>query len=318
MRSNKTPNVDPRKNAKRGKQKIPDVNPTTRLFGNNSVTKMHTFEPAGKYARLSDGLENTFENADYSSDEAQNDDTDAMGEDGAALRNSSLTPGRAEGTHLDHSGCNDGGHASTIPESWTATGFVEADLTNVIFGDDTLQDGSPDLNLAQALEEILDINDYTGVSACPAAPTTENPTPTPITRRAALRTKTTPQDAFAMGHLDAHPVYDDDSSDMETNLEQDLEDILDEEANEELDVEAPLNNPGNVHGGLLLQIDDIVWCSICGASASSGNTSLYLRKACEGKPANNSMVRRKGRLVRRKHPTTCARLHGSHKRVRFE
>ena len=167
---------------------------------------------------------------------------------------------------------------------------------------------------------IAEEAEYHGVSACPAGPTNRT-----VPRR-ALRVKTSQADAFAAGHLDAilritpEAHSGEEHSGDEFNLELELEAILDEEfANGtpdgmQLD---PTELPGRAHGGLMLQIGDIAWCSICGASASDGNTSIYLRRPCDGKPANESMEWRKGRLVRRVHPTTCAKLTGSHKRLRF-
>ena len=143
-------------------------------------------------------------------------------------------------------------------------------------------------------------DEFAGVSACPAE--------VRVPRKALLQ-KTNPRDAFDAGHIDAY-VYD---AHDEFNLELELEAIMD---NEELCRRLAIEN-ANVHGGFMLQIGDLHWCSRCGASATLGHTSRYLRELCKGKPPNKSMRQRRNRLIRKKHPTTCAPLHGDHKRIRY-
>ena len=153
------------------------------------------------------------------------------------------------------------------------------------------------------------------MAACPADTTTP---------RRALNCKTCPRDAFEAGHLDAFPTIIDDEAAQagdgdNFNLEHELELIMEDEEVGNININAhPPDEVANTHGGLMLQIGELIWCQRCGASATLGNTSIYLRRPCDGKPANLSMERRKGRLIRKKHPTTCASLNGSHKRVRFE
>ena len=252
-----------------------------------------------------------------------------MGEDGAPLRDSSLLPGSATDTHTgdvntERLHCeglpatptifNDLGDRS--PFQWKISG-VPSD----IFDDGSDHD---DIDCSNGTDE------YNGVSACPAAPPNDGTDPAPSkVRRTALHSKTTPGDAFARGHLDALPVHlacsasaaaatDGESEDEELDLEHELEMILDGDGTPAtIDNTNPENVPTNVHGGYLLQIDNIIWCSRCGAAASLGNTSKYLRKPCEGRPKNASMGQRRKRLMRHQHPTTCAKLQGTHKRVRF-
>ena len=156
---------------------------------------------------------------------------------------------------------------------------------------------------------------FVGVSACPVAVAEI------AVRRTAIIGKTTPSIAFSLGHLDAYPQpaadnaqndTQDSCSDCEMDLEYELGRTLE-------DGTASAADSGvDIHGGIMYQIGDIVWCFLCGASSSLGNTSIYLRKKCTGKPANISMHRRRGRLRKRQHPTTCEKLGGDHKRVRFE
>ena len=193
-----------------------------------------------------------------------------------------------------------------------------ADLdTGMYDNNDTESWGSfQSAELPEDLFSELDNEDdsYEGVSACPAE------LPTPLAPRTALRSKTAPSVAFAAGHLDAHNWI---------NLEKELEDIMDLDNQDEINLERELEEilnadvtltppvPDDIHGGLMLMIDGIHWCCICGAAAKEGSTSLYLRKTCEGRPPNASMRQRRSRLIRRKHPTTCAPLHGTHKRARY-
>ena len=237
------------------------------------------------------------------------DHKNGMGEDGAALRDSSPLPGSA----LDTQGFYDVN--CNTEDEWRTCG-VPDDIfdSGADFGGDSLQNlsnDSPDL--------AADANDYTGVSACPAAPPA-------CTGRTALKSKTSPGEAYDRGHTDAWPTQlpsaaaadEDHGNGEEFNLELELEKILDEERTQDNPkIDPPVNVPANIHGGYLLQIDDIIWCMHCGAAASLGNTSIYLRKPCDGKPANDSMRQRRKRLIRHQHPTTCAKLLGTHKRVRI-
>ena len=73
----------------------------------------------------------------------------------------------------------------------------------------------------------------------------------------------------------------------------------------------------DIHGGLFLQTDNVLWCMKCGASAKLGATSIYLRELCPGLPRNDSMRQRRKRLIRGVHPTTCKPFVSAPKRVRI-
>ena len=108
--------------------------------------------------------------------------------------------------------------------------------------------------------------------------------------RQRLTKKTSPQAAYDAGHLDAHCV-----------------------------IPPPVRDTSIfAHGGMTVQTDDNIWCTRCGASATYGSSSIYLRKLCKGKPPNDSMRQRRRRLLRHKHPTTSKDLQGRPKRIRIE
>ena len=140
---------------------------------------------------------------------------------------------------------------------------------------------------------------------------TPDPTPTPIKFR--LTGKTSPTDAALLGYEPSHSnmvdaQLNEDSSSDESMMEDDV-------PTEVTDLRPP--KAIDIHGGLFLQTDDILWCAKCGASAKLGWTSAYLRIACPGKPVNDSMKQRRKRLIRGKHPTTCKPLASAPKRVRI-
>ena len=287
-------------------------------------------EPECKYARLS------------TTDACDTDGNDNMGEDGAAPRDSSQRPGSDVDTHGDDNkstsgdeGCSDTmdfehsppycpeWHEVSVPDDIFGNGKAEDNPRNYDgmsacpardSNDDTVPDVSDDVTCTP-MDTSNSGDGYT--SAC-----ADRPPPLKV-RRTALLTKTTPGEAYNRGHLDASPatVQSTDTAtansddEDELNLELELEKILDAEGTPDFP-DLP-NAPVDTHGGYLLQINDIVWCFHCGASASLGNTSLYLRKPCKGKPPNLSMSRRRRRLIKRQHPTTCEHLNGTHKRVRI-
>ena len=149
----------------------------------------------------------------------------------------------------------------------------------------------------------------------------------PPGKRFRLTGKTSREDAATMGFDDmdyAEMNFDwsntaTEAADDDIDLEQALEEVMDDELAQEEPQPPPPQQPDPLagHGGLLLQTANIVWCVRCGASAQLGATSKYLRAKCKDKPENESMEARKGRLVRGVHPTTCAKLNSSAKRVRI-
>ena len=122
--------------------------------------------------------------------------------------------------------------------------------------------------------------------------------------------KTSAADAIHLGFEAPAAPSDDDADSMDDEAAM-MEDGLPAETRE-----VPMAVM-DIHGGFFLQTDDILWCSRCGASAKLGWFSAYLRKACEGKPANASMRQRRKRLIRGVHPTTCKPLVSPPKRVRI-
>ena len=140
------------------------------------------------------------------------------------------------------------------------------------------------------------------------------PTPTPVVLR-RLTCKTSSIVATSMGYgppeaVDAAMEHSMHSSDSDSDVSMAEEDL----PTEATEVPAAAMD---VHGGLFLQTDDILWCARCGASAKLGWSSAYLRIACPGKPVNDSMKQRRKRLIRGKHPTTCKPLVSAPKRVRI-
>ena len=116
-------------------------------------------------------------------------------------------------------------------------------------------------------------------------------TPVNIGRAERLNAKTSPALAEAMGHSDAY---------------------------NELEVPSapePTKGIPFTHGGYLLRTGKILWCVKCGASATIGKVSRYLRKPCNGKVLNKSMKQRRSRLVRGLNPNNCAPLVGKATRV---
>jgi len=99
----------------------------------------------------------------------------------------------------------------------------------------------------------------------------------------------------------AHPPSQTVHGELPQSLADDLENIMEED-------EEFIENDSDVitrHGGYMLQTDNVVWCSRCGASATIGKISIYLRKPCEGRPPTDNMIVRRKRLMKGKHPTTC-------------
>ena len=141
--------------------------------------------------------------------------------------------------------------------------------------------------------------------------------PAPDAKRLRLTYKTSPALAAELGYGQMDSVshsleQDPDGDDADSDSDRSMRD--DEAPTETTDVPTTvLDN----HGGLFLQTDNILWCAKCGASAKIGWFSIYLRKACPGKPANDSMKQRRKRLIRGVHPTTCVPLASAAKRVRI-
>ena len=134
----------------------------------------------------------------------------------------------------------------------------------------------------------------------------------PPTKKLRLMGKTSPADAALLGYENdpttmVEAAMDEDTSSDESMMDDDLPAETTNLPQSVLDV----------HGGLFLRTDDILWCAKCGASAKIGWFSAYLRKACPGKPINSSMKQRRKRLIRGKHPTTCKPLESAPKRVRI-
>ena len=195
----------------------------------------------------------------------------------------------------------------------------------------------PDATKMFGKTECTEIQDYVthGTYACL----------TTVNKRYRLNSKTTRDVAASMGFdeneydqmdFDWEPNTDDrpesiivdPSSNLGTEiLEEDqgsetLEDMLTEVLNMDADMNNAEEQQGEEpdvglrgHGGLLLQTAYIVWCVKCGGSAQLGATSKHLREVCKGKPQTASMRQRRNRLVRGKHPTTCAPLNAVAKRV---
>ena len=323
------------------------------MFGNDTNCEFHYHDPIGKYSRLD------------------------KGEDGAELRHSSQMPSSADDTRDDdnmddHNDAetiadqpmdecetqpqprNDGSmelvppdpiSAADVPDDTNGTADTQgAPWKQRKLNDDWVDASLPDNLFSDQPEGNSDIEQYEGVSACPAGP------PNCKIRRTALHSKTSPGEALARGHLDAMTMTDaapaaaqSDSGDFD--LERELENIMEldndeprttSDSEDDFDLERELeismedertpenhnitNPPAeiqNTHGGYLLQTNDIIWCFHCGGSATLGQTSRYLRKACTGKPANLSMTRRRKRLINHQHPTTSGKLSGTHKRVRI-
>ena len=145
------------------------------------------------------------------------------------------------------------------------------------------------------------MSDYTGIDF-----DWEEPTAAPPKRR-RLTCKTSAIVAVGLGYSSPE-ASDSDDADSDVSLAE--EDIPTEA------IEVPVAAM-DVHGGLFLQTDSILWCAKCGASAKLGWSSAYLRIACPGKPVNDSMKQRRKRLIRGKHPTTCKPLLSAPKRVRI-
>ena len=162
--------------------------------------------------------------------------------------------------------------------------------------------------------------DYSGIifdgegQAASSTPPPMSPTPPPVTRR-RLTCKTSPGDAAGLGYGPPEPTVHQDDRLLEDSSSDSDESMKDEDIPTE-STDVPLAVV-DVHGGLFLQTDNILWCAKCGASAKLGWSSAYLRKACPGKPINESMKQRRKRLIRGKHPTTCKPLASSAKRVRI-
>ena len=98
-----------------------------------------------------------------------------------------------------------------------------------------------------------------------------------------------------------HPPSQTVHGELPQSLADDLENIMEED-------EEFIENDSDVitrHGGYMLQTDNVVWCSRCGASATIGKISIYLRKPCEGRPPTDNMIVRRKRLMKGKRPTTC-------------
>ena len=354
--SNKVPRTDPRQGETKRKRAVTIRSNAARMFGTTGASDIQVQESTGKYLRICTSDHNypagdTGEDGDQPrhSSPTPGGDMDTQfdqfeiinmsdGNDTDDMNDNCSTPGAMQTDEENLAPqakirrTNDDG---TTPNSDvnlqlgcdSSMGSAPPDLipdANTHSPVDT-QGSWHDASIPDDIFSTMGEDDeemFVGVSACPAGST-------PRIKRCALLSKTTPKDAFDLGYVDAFEnqgqvgahnhshaaaAASDDSEGEEFNLERELENVMDGDGTPENLNFLPASNP---HGGYLLQINDIIWCFHCGASASIGNTSLYLRRRCEGKPVNESMRRRRGRLIKRQHPTTAVHLPGSHKRVRI-